>query len=143
VCANTEPRHPISRDVAKHADFNLKESGHQAISEFPLHLSSAATGFAGEAVAVGVNIKKGGTDPELKPASEYPSWVAQLATPQETRFDLRKKVAAKGQNNVTFAEVRLDSLETTLHFCTPPCATCTIFADVGPPADPSCLEVWF
>jgi hypothetical protein len=69
-------------------------------------LNNAVTGFAGEGVTVGVNIKKGGSDPELKPASEYPPWVEQLATPQETMFDLRKKLASQGQNNVTFSEVR-------------------------------------
>ena len=55
---------------------------------------------------MGVNIKKGGSDPELKPLEEYPPWVADLATPQETMFDLRKKLASKGQNNLQFQEVR-------------------------------------
>jgi hypothetical protein len=55
---------------------------------------------------VGVNIKKGGSDPELKPPSEYPPWVAELATPQETIFDLRKQLASKGQENLEIMEVR-------------------------------------
>jgi len=75
-------------------------------------LGSLQRGFAGEAIAVGVNIKKGGTDQPLLPVSEYPPWVMELATPQETMFDLRKKLASKGQDNLEELEAaRIVKLE--------------------------------
>ena len=69
-------------------------------------LKSPLTGFSGEAVAVGVNTKKSGADPELKPVFDIPPWVAELAAPQETMFDLRKKMASLGQESLKFQEVR-------------------------------------
>jgi len=86
-------------------------------------LSVPMAGFAGEAIAVGVNIKKGGTDQPLLPVSEYPPWVMELATPQETMFDLRKKLASKGQDNLEELEVRHPLIlqylaESTSTFCT-------------------------
>lgn len=61
---------------------------------------------------MGVNIKKGGTDQPLLPVSEYPPWVMELATPQETMFDLRKKLASKGQDNLEELEAaRIVKLE--------------------------------
>ena len=86
-----------------------------------LSISSAVTGFAGEVVAVGVNTRKGGSDPELKPAPEYPHWVAELATPQGNIFDLRKKMASAGQENLEFQEVELHSFADLLQICCHQC----------------------
>ena len=55
----------------------------------------------------GVNIKKGGGDPELQPLSEYPDWLPGLATPQPSLYELRQKLAAEGVQNLSSAEVRL------------------------------------
>lgn len=53
----------------------------------------------------GVNIKKGGGDPELQPLSEYPDWLPGLATPQPSLYELRQKLAAEGVQNLSSAEV--------------------------------------
>eukprot|EP00884_Botryococcus_braunii_P000353 jgi/Botrbrau1/10318/Bobra.0120s0031.1 len=49
-------------------------------------------------VATGVNILKGGTDPPLKPDEEYPDWLWELAEPQPTLFELRRKYEAAGKD---------------------------------------------
>ena len=54
-------------------------------------------------VITGLNIQKGGTDPPLKPNEEYPEWLWQLATPERTLGDLRRK----GGSALAFEEVRI------------------------------------
>jgi large subunit ribosomal protein L54 len=41
-------------------------------------------------VATGVNILKKGSDPPLKPDSEYPEWLWDLAKPPKTLSELRR-----------------------------------------------------
>lgn len=41
---------------------------------------------------------KGGTDPPLKPDEEYPEWLWELADPQPTLFELRRKYEAAGKD---------------------------------------------
>lgn len=62
-------------------------------------------GFAGEAVAVGINIKKGGADPPLKPDEEYPAWVQNLATAEQSLYELQRKIEATGEESLTLEEV--------------------------------------
>lgn len=42
-------------------------------------------------VLTGLNITKGGSDPPLKPDEEYPEWLWELAQPERTLADLRRK----------------------------------------------------
>lgn len=57
-------------------------------------------GFAGlsKEVATGVNILKGGSDPPLLPDEEYPEWLWELADPEPTLFELRRRYEAAGKD---------------------------------------------
>ena len=45
-------------------------------------------------VATGINIKKGGSDPELGADDAYPDWLWGLIEPRKTLTELEKEVAA-------------------------------------------------
>lgn len=62
-------------------------------------------GFAEDVVARGINIKKGGNDPPLKPIDEYPDWVQTLSVPPKTLYELKRKMEAVGQDNLEWSEV--------------------------------------
>ena len=55
----------------------------------------------------GINLLKTGSDPLLRPLSELPDWVTDLASPQPTLYELNKQVEADGEDN--FAESPLVS----------------------------------
>ena len=42
-------------------------------------------------VCAGLNIMKGGADPEIKPDSEYPDWVFELHKPKPTLAELQAR----------------------------------------------------
>lgn len=70
-----------------------------------LHLLDCISGFADETIARGVNIRKGGADPPLKPAGEYPEWIKALSEQDTSLYDLRRKIEATGEDSLTFEEV--------------------------------------
>ena len=45
-------------------------------------------------IATGINIKKGGEDPTLKPDADYPDWLWTLASPEKSLGELEKEVEA-------------------------------------------------
>ena len=52
---------------------------------------------AGFATATGINIKKGGTDPELRPFAELPEWAQNMAVPGPSLYGLNKRLKAEGE----------------------------------------------
>ena len=63
------------------------KKGATAASEEEAHTHSAT-------VATGINIKKGGSDPELGADDAYPDWLWGLIEPRKTLSELEKEVEA-------------------------------------------------
>ena len=70
-------------------------------------------------VLTGLNISKSGTDPSLKTDEEYPEWLWQLAKPERTLADLKRKE----NPSLDFEEVsrQVAGLDKNLNLCFPPC----------------------
>ncbi|KAL1500138.1 hypothetical protein AB1Y20_012809 [Prymnesium parvum] len=60
-----------------------------------------------EAKVCGLNIFKGGSDPETLPDSEYPDWVFELHKPRPTLNELLRKCETEGLDTLSTAEKRM------------------------------------
>ncbi len=57
-------------------------------------------------VVTGANYMKSGSDPPLKPDSEYPDWLWDITKPKEALFSLQRKLGpARDIKAVTLEEV--------------------------------------
>lgn len=65
-------------------------------------------------VATGVNILKNGSDPELKPDSEYPEWLWKLTKPAASLGELAMKYKAGGIDALNMDEVGPGAAERNL-----------------------------
>ena len=54
---------------------------------------------------MGINIQKAGTDPPLKADSDYPEWVSQLSEPEPTLTELKRRVEANPDSELSLQEV--------------------------------------
>jgi len=86
----------LVRQFGAHRGFH-----HSSVSAAPPPKKGAAAEKVAEVehthsttVATGLNIKKGGTDPELDPDADYPDWLWNLIEPRKTLTELEKEVEA-------------------------------------------------
>ncbi|KAK9810561.1 hypothetical protein WJX73_000799 [Symbiochloris irregularis] len=54
--------------------------------------------------ATGINILKAGSDPPLRPDSEYPEWVSRLAEPPITYAQLQRQLEGQKEREITFQQ---------------------------------------
>ena len=63
-------------------------------------------------VVTGANYMKSGSDPPLKPDSEYPDWLWDITKPKEALFSLQRKLGpARDIKAVTLEEVCIKLVE--------------------------------
>lgn len=70
---------------------------------------NSCAAFAEAPLAVGINMKKGGTDPPLVAYEDLPKWATELLEePQQTLYELNQRLKAEGEE--AFAEAPEASL---------------------------------